>query len=193
MRPSKWLVVGAVIWSIPAMSGWISPVIAANWLPNKVLLKKLGPIEAAGKYQIRVPLGYIVQQKYGRDGFHASVWVGPTRADRTRPHVLMVFISPLPGGEYTLDQVFNSMLAGVARRHNNWKQSSTEHDTVNGLTGLRAYWRGTEITKGRPEHGFSYVVQDGKDFVQLSSQEFDAHQKPALPLAEASILTFKKR
>jgi len=39
----------------------------------------------------------------------------------------------------------------------------------------------------------SYVAKDANVFVQLSSQDFAPYKNPALSLAEASALTFKKQ
>ncbi len=40
--------------------------------------------------------------------------------------------------------------------------------------------------------GFTYVALDGTSVVQVSSQDFVPHSNQALPLAEASVLTFQK-
>ena len=40
--------------------------------------------------------------------------------------------------------------------------------------------------------GFLYVARDGDTIIQLASQDLTAESAMTLPLAEASVLTFKR-
>ena len=85
------------------------------------------------------------------------------------------------------------MIGGIQRRRTNWSQTATERGKVNGLDFLRVRWSGAEKTKGSNMHGFIYVAQDGLNFIQIGSQDIEPHHEQSLKLAEAAVLTIKKR
>ncbi len=170
----------------------LSAASAGAWSPDKASLRQLKPAESVGKYQIRPPAGSTVQRKSASDGSRASIWAGAARPDQTRPSFMVFFVSPPPGSKYTLSQVFNILQSVTRHNYSHWTQTPTQQGTVSDLRCLRCYWQGTKIEDGRPQHGFSYLLDDGGKFVQLTSRDADAYQKSTLPLAEAAALTFKK-
>lgn len=195
MKPQRSSAGIAAILQVVASACLAAPAAVAAWSSDKALSSQLAPTTTVGKYQIQPPQGYTLQTQPGPVGTSANEWVGPTRADGTRPYLMLLFFAP-PLGEvnkYTLKQVCAKMLAGVERKRKDWKQSSIEQGNVNGITFMRAYWHGTDIASGQPMSGFSYVARDGNTYLQLSSQDFTQYKKVALPLAEASALTFKKK
>ncbi len=66
-----------------------------------------------------------------------------------------------------------------------WNVSSLPLDTVNPESG-------NEQAQIRKMAGFTYFALDGGSVVQVSSQDFVPNSDEALPLAEASVLTFQK-
>jgi hypothetical protein len=185
----------AAVCGISAAACWAAPTGTATWSPNKALLGQLAPATKVSKYQIQPPQSYTIHAMPGPAGISGDAWVGLARPDGTRPYIMLAFFTP-PAGEknrYTLKQFGAKMLAGIERRRKSWKQSSTEQGIVNGLTFLRTRWQGMDALTGQPMYGFSYVAKDANVFVQLSSQDFAPYKNPALSLAEASALTFKKQ
>ena len=166
----------------------------APWTPDATIVQRLAPVVTTGPYQIQPPQRYVLQTRPGPSGSISQAWVGPAREDGTRCYIMLVTMTPPADGTttYTLDQVAAKMLAGIQKRRTDWKQTTPETGTVNGMTFVRTYWRGKEATSGVPMYGFSYVAQDGKGFVQLSSQDVEAYWKDTMPSAEASVLTFRK-
>ena len=165
-----------------------------TWFANKALIGQLAPANVTGPYQIQPPKGYTLHSQPGPGGSMAQAWVGTSRADGTRPYIMLGIVTPPVGeaGKYTLSQVSAKLLAGVQRRRKEWTQKPVEMGTVNGITFVRTYWRGVDTETGLTMHGFSYVAQDGNVFLQLSSQDVEPYYKTALALTEASALTFKK-
>jgi len=192
-------VIGVVI-SFGLSTGvcWATPSATTKWSPNKALLSQLTTAVTINKYQIQPPQGYDLRTQQGPSGSfgsYADAWVGPARTDGTHPYIMLGFLTP-PAGEankYTLKQVFAKMLAGVKHKRRDWKQSPVEQGRVNGMTFLRSYWQGVDIESGLPMFGFNYTARDGNTFLQLSSQDFTPYKKDALPLAETSALTFRKK
>ena len=45
----------------------------------------------------------------------------------------------------------------------------------------------------RKWHGFNYAARDGGTFVQLASQDVEPNYEAPLKLAEAAVMTFKKK
>jgi hypothetical protein len=186
----------ALALGIPTTICLAAPAKLPVWSPAKALSAQLMPAVTIDKYQIQPPKGYVpLPSKSGPNGSTANAWGGLIRADGTRPY-LMVFQFSVPaeeGNKYTLQQISAKMLASVEQRRKNWNQSTPEQGTINGITFIRTYWQGTDVTNGRPMHGFNYLGKDGDTLLQLSSQDLNQHQKIALPVAEASALTFKKQ
>lgn len=191
----KWrvgLVSLIVCWNIALSAAWSVP--KAVWSPNKAMIGQLAPASIIGAYKLQPPKGYVLQTLSGPGGATAQSWAGTLRPDGTRPFLMLTIFTPPTGEEnkYTLAQVAAKMLGGIERRRKNWKQSPSENGTINGLTFVRTYWRGTDTVTGLAMHGFSYVAQDGKGFLQLSSQDVEPYTKTSLLLTEAAALTFRK-
>ena len=193
MKTQTKLVSLIVVSSALLSAAWAAPK-DLSWQPNKALLNQLAPVTAAGQYRIQPPKGYVLQTRPGPSGSAAQAWVGAPRTDGTRSYIMLTTLVPPAGEEtkYTLSQVSDKLLAGVQGRRKDWKQAPSESGTVNGMTFVRTYWRATDTATGAAMHGFSYVGQDGKGFVQISSQDVEPHSKTTLQLTEASALTFKK-
>ncbi len=92
----------------------------------------------------------------------------------------------------TLEAALDSFLGGVQRRRVNWQRTAPEVVQVSGLTFARARWSGTEPNSGTRMHGLMYVAVDGRNIIQLSSQDVEPHHDAALRLAEAAVLTFQR-
>ncbi len=145
-------------------------------------------------FRIRPPRGYTLIEQPGPGGARAFAWKGATRADGTAPYV-MVTIATAPPGETkmpTLEAALDTFLDGVRRRRVDWLRTPGEVGQVNGLTFIRARWSGIEPNSGVRMHGFMYIAIDGRNIIQLSSQDVEPHHDRALRLAEASALTFNK-
>lgn len=124
----------------------------------------------------------------------AYAWKGIKRPDGTSPY-LMVLLSPVPEGESVPDpdKILQSFMRAVAKnREADWKSTSPETGTINGINFIHAEWEGTDVATGKKMHGFMYVTIEGKDLIQISSQDVEPHHKAALKLAETAALTFHK-
>jgi len=168
---------------------------ASAWHPKPALKKQLAAPALVEGYQIQPPRGYRLVTQAGPGGSVAHVWVGPPHANKVRPYLMVVLLTPPPAEahKYSLNQILAKMLGGIRRQRGTWSQTLIEHGTVNGLKFARAYWSGTDAPTGLKMHGFGYVAQDGPQFAYLSSQDVEPYDKTALPLAEAAALTFRKR
>jgi len=164
------------------------------WTPDRSVHDRLAAPVRFGAYQIQPPKDYVAQSQPGPEGSTATAWVGAQRTDGTRPYVTVMLLAPPPGeaGAYTPDQVLIKLTDAIARRRTNWKQTPTESGTVNGHVFVRTRWEGTDPATNRRMHGFNYVARSGTTFVQISSQDVEPYDRAALPLAEASALTFRK-
>ena len=166
----------------------------APWLPAEALLSKLSDETPIEGYRLRIPRGYTLQTQAGPPGAIAHAWVGPARADGTRPYVMLSIGSPplVEATRYTLRQALAKALASVEQRRKDWKQSDPEEGTIDGLKFMRAYWTGAEAQTGRQMPGFNYAAIDRERVIYLASQDLPPHHKEALQLAEAAVLTFKR-
>ncbi len=165
-----------------------------KWLPDKTQLTLLEVGSKVGRYQLRAPKGYQPQARPAYATLTGCTWTGTARDDNSRPYLMLLIFTPPAGAEdrFTLEQLFAQMLSTLSMKRDKWQQSPTEAGLVNGMMFLRAYWAGIDKDSGHPMKGFCYMAQDGKTFVQLSSQEYEPHDKTALPLAEAAALTLQK-
>lgn len=176
-----------------------APVTPEIWSPNKAQLSHLAPVTTVNKYRIQPPQGYSFHTQPGPAGSVLDAWVGPAQTNGSHPYLAILFFGP-PTGEknkYTLSQVSAKMIAAVAGRRTNWKQSPTQQGSIHGITFLRTYWQGVDSVTGQAMRGFSYVAKDGNAFVQMASQDVEAPQPQVgapqdglLSLAEAAALTF---
>ncbi len=172
---------------------------AAGWAPDRAVLKQLGPAVAVEKYTLRVPKGYEMQQCANAPaGVRVCGWTGAARSDGTKPSLTMNMVT-LPRAEQekykniSLEQLAERMIGGIKRQRANWKQEKTETGVINGMDFARIRWEGTEPRNQWEMRGFIYIARDGDNIIQLASQDMAAASERALPLAEASILTFKKK
>jgi hypothetical protein len=147
-------------------------------------------------YQIRVPKGYEFFPPPGNPpaGAKAFGWAGARRADGTAPSLAAMVIT-LPSGEKkrSLDEFMRGLLDGVKRRRTGWTETAIERGQINGLTFLRARWSGADSTSNLPMHGFMYAALDNGTYISLSSQDIDPNYDQPLKLAEAAVMTFKKK
>ena len=167
---------------------------AMAWTPDKALVDRLATAQAVEGYTIRPPSGYQMQRANSPASMKLIAWVGEAREDGTKPTVMLQIVVPPPGQSVNLplEQLAQKMLGRVKRSRTNWRQDKHERGVVNGMTFVRIRWTGTEQAHNRKMAGFTYVALDGTSIVQVSSQDFVPHSNQALPLAEASVLTFQK-
>lgn len=84
------------------------------------------------------------------------------------------------------------MLSAEKRYFDSWKETPSQRVTVNGVTLVRAYWKGVR-PNGHSEHGFFYVTQSGpKDVFMISCFGVKGGDTETLPIAEASVMTFRR-
>jgi hypothetical protein len=166
------------------------------WQPGTALLDQLDTAKDLDVYQMRVPKGYefLPQPGNAPAGVKAFGWAGARRADGTAPS-LTAMLAVLPAGEKkaSLDEYMRKLLDGVKRRRTGWVETAVEKGQINGLTFLRARWSGTDTSTNMPMHGFMYAAMDKETYIGLSSQDIDPNHDQPLKLAEAAVLTFKKK
>ena len=92
-----------------------------------------------------------------------------------------------------VEQLAEKLVGGVQRQRSNWKQEKTETGVINGMNFARIRWEGTEVKNQWDMRGFLYVTRDGDTIIQLASQDLTSETAKSLPLAEASVLTFRKK
>jgi hypothetical protein len=169
---------------------------AADWTPDKKLAENLAPAQAVeGGYSIRPPKGYRIDRPDAPPGMKMFGWIGAARRDGSQPSLSVALITP-PAGQapnLPLEQLADKLLGGLKRRRNNYQQGNPEKGVVNGMNFARIRWTGTESVQNRKMEGFIYVAQDGNKIIQINCQDFVPEARQALPLAEASVLTFKKK
>ena len=169
----------------------------AVWQPDAKLLDELGPMATIDEYRVRPPKEYTFNPPPPNSSANlkAFYWAGKTREDKTAPHLLIRVASPPPAEakDGTLERHFEEMLEGFKRRRTNWMQTSPERGQINGMTFMRAYWSGIDADKQWKMHGFIYASKDGSVFILLSSQDVEPNHEQALKVAEASVLTFRKK
>jgi hypothetical protein len=167
----------------------------AGWQPDATLLDELAPAEDVAGYQIRPPKGFA---KSGPDKPIAGVkaipfWFGTARADEPAPQ-LKVQVSTVPAEMAPpLEEALSGQLSLPKQQLERWSQLEPERGKVNGLDFLRVRWSGTDPRTKAKTSGFTYVAQDGENSVTLSGQATGPEQENALKLAEAAVLTFKKK
>jgi hypothetical protein len=167
------------------------------WQPDAKLLDELGPMTTIDEYQVRPPKEYTFNPPPPNSSanLRAFYWAGKTREDKTGPH-LLIRVASSPRGEAkerTLERHFDEMLEGFKRRRTNWTQTSPEHGQINGMAFIRAYWAGTDVDKQWKMHGFIYAGEGASVSILLSSQDVEPNHEQALKVAEASVLTFRKK
>ena len=64
---------------------------------------------------------------------------------------------------------------------------------ISGMNFVRIRWEGTAPTRKSDMRGFVYVAVDGDTIVQIASRDVTPGTAKTLPLAEAAVLTFKKK
>jgi hypothetical protein len=169
----------------------------AEWTPDRALVQRLADAADVEGYTIQPPKGFRMQRMQ-RANAPANpkmfAWVGDTRKDGARPSVTLMIAVPPPGESVNLplEQVAEKLLGGVKRGRANWRQDTPERGVVNGMNFVRIRWSGMEPGRTRKMEGFIYVALDGTSVIQLGSQDVVPHGKQTLPLAEASVLTFRK-
>lgn len=173
------------------------PLVETRWEPDAKLLESLAPAANAGAFQVRPPVGYNALPANANlpPGVKAFVWAGPKRADQTAPQLMLLVMTP-PAEEVkelSLEQFAIRMLDGVKRNRDGWAITPFERGQVNGITFTRTMWSGTDKTSKKMMRGVLYIAKDGAQYLQASSQDVEPHAEAALKLAEAAILTLKKR
>jgi hypothetical protein len=169
---------------------------ADGWQPAAALLDELAPAADVADYQVRPPKGFAKSADPDKPpkGIKAMpFWFGAARADEPAPQ-LMVLVSAVPAEMAPpLEEALSGQLALPKQQLERWSQTEPERGKVNGLDFLRARWSGTDPKTKAKTSGFTYVAQDGENSVTLSGQATGPDQENALKLAEAAVLTFKKK
>ncbi len=164
-----------------------------DWKPNQLHLDRLDAARSVDEFLIRPPKGYIAATRIGPFGSEATGWAGPPRGNGTRPQVMLLW-AKLPPEElkkYSLEQMLDELVAGLALERENWQRTPPEKGMINGVVFVRTRWSGKDRSLNHKLHGFVYVALLGEKVVQLSSQDVEPHHQEALELAESSALTFK--
>jgi len=106
----------------------------------------------------------------------------------------MVGVGPAAPGEEsdTPEQYLDRWLDRLKQRRTNWSQTPIERGRINGLSFIRIHWSGTDPDNQAKLHGFVYVAKDGPKYIQIRSQDVEAHHEQSLKIAETAALTFKK-
>ena len=119
------------------------------------------------------------------------VFVGPARADGTRPNV-QVTLMELPPEQQTGDTFAKAMIDGVARRRAQWKVATT--DVLLGKVKAKRYaWSGVESRRGITMRGVMYAGVSGGVGFSLHVQDLDKYAGTSLPAGEGSMKTFRVR
>ena len=167
----------------------------SDWEPNARLLEQLGPAADVDAYQLRPPQGYsFVTSPAIAPGAKAFAWIGTRRNDRTVPMLFIGVVSP-PAEEanITVEQYLEKRLESVKSGRTSWMQTKPERGRVNGLTFVRSRWSGTDTETQWNKHGIMYATRDGSTFIHLHIQDSEPHHEETLRLAEAAVLTFKRK
>jgi hypothetical protein len=173
---------------------------SAEWAPDAVILKQLGAAVPVEKYTLRLPKEYEEAQKpeNAPPGVSAWAWTGAARRDGTKPSITLLLLT-LPAAQQEkiknlpLDELADRMIGGVKKNRTNWKQAKLEKGVINGVNFARIRWEGTEPKQNWEMRGFVYVARDGDTIVQIASQDIKPETEKALPITEASALTFKRK
>lgn len=174
-----------------------------KWTPDASKLANLqneSNLSNFGEYTLRPPKGYIFQQlppipSQIQLNISGGAWVGSVRSDGTRAQ-LMINIIKTPSNQlskYSPDDRLSKRVNANAMYYQNWKRTETERGKIGDISFVRAYWHGIHKKTNHRMHGFCYVANTGREMIYLSSQDVEPHHKNSLSLAEAAVLTFKKR
>jgi hypothetical protein len=197
-RPAVSLV--ALAGCVLAMAGASGqgPAASTEWKADPASTKKLDKVVPVEEYTIQPPKGYAYQETDGPMGSKMRAWAGPIRKDTSRPSLTLSVLA-IPATELakikelSLEQLGEKMLAAVKARRTDWKQEKPEAGMVNGIKFVRIRWTGVATVNNREMKGFQYVAVDGKSIVQIASQDFAPESDASLKLAEAAVLTFKRK
>jgi hypothetical protein len=171
---------------------------AGSWEPDKALLDQLEPYQDVEGYQIRLPKGYNPMQMpiTPPAGTRFLSWLGPKHNGSAC--VVQGVLSTIPAGE-TKNNLTNAIAGAentLKAQWRDWQQTPPEKGQVNGLSFLRVRNQGViaqmGALMGKKVRGFLYAAQDGPTQILLTGlcAEEDAE---ALKLAEAAVLTFRKK
>lgn len=166
-----------------------------NWKASEKFLAQLSQQVQVSSYTLKVPQSYTLQEKDGPPGIKAYGWAGKPRDNGTRPSVMVNLAGPpsVDTGRYTLEQALTSFLSSIQKPRKEWKQTKFEDGLIDGIKFKRSYWEAIQPELGLRMSGFNYVAFDNGQLIQLSSQDFEPHAKETVALAEAAVLTFRKR
>ena len=201
--PGKSLVIGfsscAVLAVVAIAEGQFQAKVF-EWKADPAAVKKLGAAASFEGYVLRVPDGYelLEAEKKLPASMKMSGWGGPKRADRSRPSVLL-YIMTLPKDDpehlrnLTLEQMSEMLTHTLRNETKKCKTDGPERSKINGIDFIRIRWSGIGIESNRETKGLIYLGRDGDRILQLTSKDFVPEGEKDLPLAEAAILSFKKK
>ncbi len=175
-----------------------SAVGPSDWHPDRGDLERLAsPFELPG-FEIRPPDGFrLIKSDLVPGG--TTLWTGPFRDDETYAH-FMVIITTLSEkhSKRPLEVLLKEVMAPIQQRRQKWTKTAPERGRVNGLTFVRARWRGvaTSVARkglsGRQMHGFVYLAVDGQKAIQIMCQDVEPDHAESLRTCEAAALTIRK-
>ena len=86
---------------------------------------------------------------------------------------------------------------GIDAWHDGVQCSTFEAGEINGLPFVRCRWKGisksTSKLPGRPRKGIVYAGTDGDRGISILSYDSDPHAVDSLKMAEAAILSLRKK
>jgi hypothetical protein len=182
--------------SEPAKSEAAAEEKPGNWEPEKALVDRLQPYQDVEGYQLRLPKGYSLMQRPATPlpGVKVFYWMGPRQADGGGPSLAISVWTLAPGGEEPKDAVSKALAALEASPNTQdrpWERASVESGQIAGLPCLRGQSQ-VVTAAGAKVRSFAYFVKDGTTQIAIGGGASEA-DADALKLAEAAVLTFRKR
>jgi hypothetical protein len=166
------------------------------WKPDSLMLAKLASELDVDNYRVQPPKGYFPVQPVGfvpPPEARAFFWASENRENGTAGSFMIMLMALPPGEELpSLEYAHEQMMEGIKRRRESWQAFRAEDGILGGIHFRRSRWSGLDANLG-PMHGFSYTAFDGRTLIQISSQDVDDYQEEALKIAEAAVLTFRRR
>ncbi len=146
-------------------------------------------------YKIRPPQGY-APVAMSVPNMQMAAWVGAKHADGQAP-ILMVARtpSPAPGAAHAqtaAQEALLGLLDSVQSHYQNVQTSPARAGRINGIPAVYVYWTGTVPGAGTRMHGFGYGAQDGDALLLFIAKDSEPSQSAALPVLDASVMTFHR-
>jgi hypothetical protein len=162
-------------------------------VPERELVRQLGPETKVGPYQLRPPRGYAVFRQV--EGWRGSGmgWAGPRRDDGTCPFLVVAF-NPLLPEERDLppEKLLEKFLEGLRTQFEDADILFTERGRLGGLDFIRTRVQGVVRKVRKKGFGFIYLAKDGPNGIVLFYLDVAHRFNETVALVETSALTFRK-